>query len=332
MSEPIAVVTGGAGFIGSHMVDQLMARGYRVRVIDNLVGGREANLAHHRDDPRLTLERRDVRQLDTADALFKDAALVFHFAGIGDIVPSIERPVDYMETNVQGTVRVLECARAAKVKKFVYAASSSCYGLADVPTREDHSIAPEHPYALSKYQGEMAVLHWHRVYRLPANSIRIFNAYGPRVRTTGAYGAVFGVFFKQKLAAKPFTVIGDGTQSRDFLFVTDVAAAFLRAAESDFTGEIWNLGAGNPQSVNRLVELLGGPVVYIPKRPGEPDCTFADISKIQRDLGWKPVVPFDQGIQRMMQDIDLWRDAPLWDPQSIAVATKTWFQYLGREA
>jgi UDP-glucose 4-epimerase len=237
-----------------------------------------------------------------------------------------------METNVQGTVRVLECARAAKVEKFVYAASSSCYGLADVPTREDHPIAPEHPYALSKYQGEMAVLHWHRVYRLPANSIRIFNAYGPRVRTTGAYGAVFGVFFKQKLAGKPFTVIGDGTQSRDFLFVTDVAAAFLRAAESDFTGEVWNLGAGNPQTVNRLVELLDGPVVYIPKRPGEPDCTFADIGKIQRDLGWKPVVPFDEGVRRMMQDIDLWRDAPLWDPQSIAVATKTWFQYLGGEA
>jgi UDP-glucose 4-epimerase len=332
MSECIAVVTGGAGFIGSHMVDQLMARGYSVRVIDNLVGGREANLAHHGNDPRLTLERRDVRQLDAADALFKDAALIFHFAGIGDIVPSIERPIDYMETNVQGTVRVLECARAASVKKFVYAASSSCYGLADVPTREDHPIAPEHPYALSKYQGEMAVLHWHRVYRLPVNSIRIFNAYGPRVRTTGAYGAVFGVFFKQKLAGKPFTVIGDGTQSRDFLFVTDVAAAFLRAAESDFTGEIWNLGAGNPQSVNRLVELLEGPVVYIPKRPGEPDCTFADISKIQRDLGWKPLVPFDQGVRRMMQDIDLWRDAPLWDPQSIAVATKTWFQYLGGEA
>jgi UDP-glucose 4-epimerase len=332
MSERIAVVTGGAGFIGSHMVDLLLASGYRVRVVDNLVGGREANLAHHGDDPRLSFYRRDIRQLDDDDALFRGAAFVFHFAGIGDIVPSIEHPTDYMDTNVQGTVRVLECARAARIEKFVYAASSSCYGLAAVPTREDHPIAPEHPYALSKYQGEMAVLHWNRVYRLPANSIRIFNAYGPRVRTTGAYGAVFGVFFKQKLAEKPFTVIGDGTQRRDFLFVTDVAAAFLLAAESNFAGEIWNLGAGNPQSVNRLVELLGGPVVYIPKRPGEPDCTFADVGKIQRDLGWKPVVPFDDGVRRMMEGIELWRDAPLWDPQSIAVATKTWFQYLGREA
>ena len=332
MSDRSAVVTGGAGFIGSHMVDLLLARGYRVRVIDNLVGGREANLAHHGNEPRLSFERRDIRRLEDADALFKQATVVFHFAGIGDIVPSIERPIDYMDTNVQGTVRVLECARAAKAGKFVYAASSSCYGLAQVPTREDHPIAPEHPYALSKYLGEMATLHWHQVYRLPVNSIRIFNAYGPRVRTTGVYGAVFGVFFKQKLEGKPFTVIGDGTQRRDFLYVTDIAEAFLRAAESDFSGEIWNLGAGDPQSVNRLVELLGGPVVHIPKRPGEPDCTWADIGKIKRDLGWKPVVPFDQGVRRMMEDIELWRDAPLWDPQSIAVATKTWFQYLGREA
>jgi UDP-glucose 4-epimerase len=332
MSERVSVVTGGAGFIGSHMVDLLLAHGHRVRVIDSLVGGREANLTQHGNNPKLTLELRDILGLDADDTLFRNADFVFHFAGIGDIVPSIERPTDYMDTNVQGTVRVLECARAAKVKKFVYAASSSCYGIAAVPTREDHAIAPEHPYALSKYQGEMAVLHWQQVYRLPANSIRIFNAYGPRVRTTGAYGAVFGVFFKQKLSGKPFTVIGDGTQRRDFLYVTDVATAFLRAAESDFSGQVWNLGAGNPQSVNRLVEQLGGPVVHIPKRPGEPDCTWADIGKIQRDLGWKPVVPFDQGVGRMIEDIELWRDAPLWDPQSIAIATKTWFEYLGREA
>ena len=213
--------------------------------------------------------------------LFKDVEFVFHFAGIGDIVPSIERPSEYMDVNVQGTVKVLECARAAKAKKFVYAASSSCYGLAAVPTREDHPITPQHPYALSKYLGEMAVLHWRNVYRLPANSIRIFNAYGPRVRTTGAYGAVFGVFFKQKLAGKPFTVIGDGEQRRDFIYVTDVAEAFLRAAETSVTGQIWNLGAGNPQSVNSSSNYSVVAVVHIPKRPGEPDCTWADISKIQ---------------------------------------------------
>jgi UDP-glucose 4-epimerase len=332
MNRSIAVVTGGAGFIGSHMVDLLLARGYRVRVIDNLAGGREANLAHHSNESRLSFERMDIRRLSPGEQSFQDVELVFHFAGIGDIVPSIERPSEYMDVNVQGTVNVLECARAANAKKFVYAASSSCYGLAAIPTCEDHPIAPQHPYALSKYLGEQAVLHWHNVYRLPANSIRIFNAYGPRVRTTGSYGAVFGVFFKQKLAGKPFTVIGDGQQRRDFVYVTDVAKAFLRAGESRFAGHVWNLGAGNPQTVNRLVELLGGPVVHIPKRPGEPDCTWADVGKIQSELAWKPIVAFDQGVRRMMEDIELWRDAPLWEPQSIARASEMWFRYLGRTA
>jgi len=332
MNRTTAVVTGGAGFIGSHMVDLLLARGYQVRVIDNLAGGREANLAHHSHESRLSFEQMDIRRLSPGEPSFQDVELVFHFAGIGDIVPSIERPSEYMDVNVQGTVNVLECARAANAKKFVYAASSSCYGLAAIPTCEDHPIVPQHPYALSKYLGELAVLHWHNVYRLPANSIRIFNAYGPRVRTAGAYGAVFGVFFKQKLAGKPFTVIGDGQQRRDFVYVTDVAEAFLRAGESRFAGHVWNLGAGNPQTVNRLVELLGGPVVHIPKRPGEPDCTWADVGKIQSELGWKPIVVFDQGVRRMMEDIELWRDAPLWEPQSIARASETWFRYLGRTA
>jgi len=332
MNRAIAVVTGGAGFIGSHAVDLLLARGYQVRVIDNLAGGREANLAHHSNESRLAFEQMDIRRLSPGEPSFQGVEVVLHFAGIGDIVPSIERPSEYMDVNVQGTANVLECARAANAKKFVYAASSSCYGLAATPTCEDHPIAPQHPYALSKYLGELAVLHWHNVYRLPANSIRIFNAYGPRVRTTGAYGAVFGVFFKQKLAGKPFTVIGDGQQRRDFVYVTDVAEAFLRAGESRFAGHVWNLGAGNPQTVNRLVELLGGPVVHIPKRPGEPDCTWADVGKIQSELGWKPIVAFDQGVRRMMKEIELWRDAPLWEPQSIARASEMWFRYLGRIA
>jgi UDP-glucose 4-epimerase len=236
-----------------------------------------------------------------------------------------------MDTNVQGTVRVLECARHADVDKFVYAASSSCYGLADVPTSENHPIAPQYPYALSKYQGEQAVFHWHRVYGLPGNSIVIFNAYGPRVRTTGVYGAVFGVFFRQKLAGKPYTVVGDGTQRRDFIYATDVAQAFLAAARTPISGERFNVGAGNPQSVNRLVELLGGDVVHVPKRPGEPDCTFADISKIVSQLGWKPTVAFEDGVRAMLVDIERWRDAPLWDPDRIAEATRTWFRYLGKQ-
>jgi UDP-glucose 4-epimerase len=280
----------------------------------------------------LAVDHRDIRDLEPEDTLFSDARLVFHFAGIGDIVPSIEKPADYMDVNVQGTVRILEGARWAGVKKLVYAASSSCYGLADTPTTEDHPIAPQYPYALSKNQGEQAVFHWHKVYGVPVNAIRIFNAYGTRVRTTGAYGAVFGVFLKQKLAGKPFTVVGDGTQTRDFLHVTDVALAFLAVAETDRVGEIYNVGAGNPQQVNRLVELIGGTVTYVPRRPGEPDCTWADITKIRRDLGWEPLVAFEQGVALMMSNIEYWRDAPLWDPGSIAEATRTWFTYLGDES
>ena len=326
----VAVVTGGAGFIGSHVVDLLLDRGYEVRVIDNLVGGREVNLAHHAGNSKLHFLNSDIRALDTNASVFKRVGPVIHFAGIGDIVPSIEQPLEYMSVNAQGTVQVLECAREAGASKFVYAASSSCYGLAETPTREDHPIRPKYPYALSKFHGEQAALHWHAVYGLPVNSIRIFNAYGTRSRTSGAYGAVFGVFLKQKLAGKPFTVVGDGTQSRDFLYVTDVADAFMRAAETSHVGKIWNLGAGNPQPVNKLVALLGGEVAYIPKRPGEPDVTHADIGAITRDLDWRPRVSFEEGVGKIIAQIDYWREAPLWDPQSIAQASKVWFKYMSK--
>ena len=327
-----AVVTGGAGFIGSHIVDLLLDRGYEVRVIDNLVGGRLANLSHHKGEPRLSVDVRDIRDVQPGDALFAGADHVFHFAGVGDIVPSIERPTEYMAANVMGTVHALEAARAAGVSKFVYAASSSCYGLAtELPTTEQAPIRPEYPYALSKYQGEQAVLHWGRVYKLPVASLRIFNAYGPRSRTSGAYGAVFGVFLAQKLNRKPYTVVGDGTQRRDFVFVTDLARAFLAAAESTRVWEYYNVGAGNPQPVNRLVELLGGSVVHVPKRPGEPDCTWADISKVRRELGWKPEVTFEAGVEEMLRNIDYWRGAPVWDPISIGQATRTWFAMLSGE-
>lgn len=327
-----ALVTGGAGFIGSHMVDLLVERGYAVRVIDNLSGGREANLAHHANRADVALDTRDVRTIRPEDSIFEGVRFIFHFAGIGDIVPSIDRPTSYVEVNVMGTVRVLEGARACRAQKVVYAASSTCYGLAAVPTREDHSVAPQYPYALSKHLGEQAALHWHKVYGLPVNSMRIFNAYGIRSRTTGAYGAVFGVFLRQKLAGHPFTVVGDGTQTRDFVYATDVADAFLRAAETDRSGEIYNLGAGYPQSVNRLVELLGGDAVYLPKRPGEPDCTWADISKIQGDLSWRPQVSFEDGVGRILAKIEYWREAPLWTPDNIRAATDSWFRYLGGSA
>ena len=330
-NKPIAIVTGGAGFIGSHMVDLLLAEGFIVRVIDNLSGGHEKNLVHNLNNPDLHLFKEDICDIEPTNIVFKNAKYVFHFAGIGDIVPSIEKPIEYMRTNVQGTVRVLEASRMAGVTKFVYAASSSCYGLAETPTKENHLVEPLYPYALSKYQGEQAAFHWNRVYDLPVNAIRIFNAYGTRVRTTGVYGAVFGVFFKQKLSNKPFTVVGDGNQSRDFLYVTDVVKAFYAAALTEKSGEIYNLGAGNPQTINKLVELLNGDVIFLPKRPGEPDCTWADISKISSELHWKPLISFEEGVSKMLAEIDNWKDAPLWDTESIKDATKTWFQFMNKE-
>jgi UDP-glucose 4-epimerase len=328
---PRAVVTGGAGFIGSHMVDLLVDRGYSVVVIDNLATGRVENLAQHRREPRVDFQQVDMCTLPPDSRLFKGVDHVFHFGGIGDIVPSIERPLEYMRANVDGTLAVLEASRRAEVRKFVYAASSSCYGLAEeLPTTERAPIRPEYPYALSKYLGESTALHWAQVYRLPVISIRMFNVYGPRVRTTGAYGAVFGVFLAQKLHRKPYTVVGDGTQRRDFVYVTDVARAYLMAAQSSQAGEVFNLGSGDPQTVNRLVELMGGEVVHVPKRPGEPDCTWADIGKIQRVLGWKPEISFPQGVDAMLGQIEEWRAAPLWTPEKIEAATRTWFEHLAR--
>jgi len=311
------------------MVDLLLDEGFEVRAADNLATGRLANLAHHRDNPRFSFTEVDVCELPAGSPLFDGVELVFHFAGIGDIVPSIERPLDYMRANVTGTLAVLEAARRAGARKLVYAASSSCYGLArELPTGETAPIQPEYPYALSKWLGESAVLHWGKVYKLPVASLRMFNVYGPRARTTGVYGAVFGVFLAQKLHRRPFTVVGGGTQTRDFVFVTDVARAFLLAAESEDSGEVFNVGAGNPQSINRLVQLPGGPIVHLPARPGEPHCTWADIRKAERDLGWKPRVSFEEGVAQMLEQIDYWRDAPVWTPDTIRVATRTWFRYL----
>ena len=329
MTKSIAVVTGGAGFIGSHTVDLLLQKNYIVRVIDNFSGGHESNLIDHANNPNLTVFSEDIRKLSPKSPIFKGAYSVFHFAGIGDIVPSIENPVKYFEVNVQGTIKVLECARAAKVKKFLYAASSSCYGLANTPTSEDHPINPQYPYAQSKYQGEQVALHWATVYGIPVISIRIFNAYGPRVRTTGAYGAVFGVFLKQKLENKNFTVVGNGLQQRDFIYVTDVSKAFYVASESKGDNVIYNLGGGSPKSIKYLVELLKGTVDYLPSRPGEPKVTWANISKIKNELDWVPEVLFEDGVAIMVEKINDWANAPLWNKKSIATATKSWFKYLG---
>jgi UDP-glucose 4-epimerase len=326
------VVTGGAGFIGSHLVERLIALGMSVTVIDNHSAGRPANLAHAENNPNLRIHQADVSDAASIMSLFENADWVFHLAALADIVPSIQMPSQYHRSNVDGTFAALEAARTAGVKRFIYAASSSCYGIPDnYPTPEAAEARPQYPYALTKYVGEQYVLHWAQVYKMPCVSLRLFNVYGPRSRTAGTYGAVFGVFLAQKLAGKPFTVVSDGTQTRDFTFVTDVAEAFIKAASSDLSGEILNVGSGNHYSVNRLVELLGGEKVHIPKRPGEPDCTFADIRKIKKLLGWSPRVSFEDGVAIMLKNIDYWREAPVWTVDGIHAATADWFKYLGQD-
>ena len=324
------LVTGGAGFIGSHLVERLLGLGHSVTVLDNLATGRVGNLAEFEGHSSLNVQNWDITQASGISAHFEGVEWVFHLAGLADIVPSVKNPVAYHDVNVNGTVCILEAARAANVKRFVYTASSSCYGIPDqFPTPEAAPIRAMYPYALTKYVGEQYTLHWNQVYHLPSVSLRLFNVFGPRSRTTGTYGAVFGVLLAQKLAGEPLTIVGDGMQTRDFTFVTDVADAFITAADSNIEGEVFNVGSGNTYSVNYLAELIGGDVTYIPKRPGEPDCTFADTAKIRQVLGWRPQVSFEEGVGLMLDNIHHWNDAPVWNPKSISEATADWFKYLG---
>ena len=324
-----SIVTGGAGFIGSHVTDRLLKEGHKVTVIDNFSTGRPDNLKHHLGNPDLTVIRQDITDLQTLKTIFAGADRVFHLAALADIVPSIINPVEYYRSNVNGTMCVMEAARLCGVKKVIYTASSSCYGIPDAyPTKETAEIRPQYPYALTKFLGEATALHWGQVYKIPVTSLRLFNVYGPRSRTSGTYGAVFGVFLAQKLNNKPFTVVGDGNQTRDFTYVTDVADAFFIASESSICNEVFNVGSGGTYSVKELVKLLGGEVNYIPKRPGEPDCTFADTEKTAEALNWRAKVSFPAGVLEILKNIDYWRSAPLWTPENIAEATRDWFRYL----
>lgn len=323
------IVSGSAGFIGSHLVDLLLSYDYEVIAVDNLVSGQKKNFKQHKNNPNFHFHKLDIRKLEKIENLFEGVDFVFHLAGLADIVPSIENPMEYFSTNVSGTFNMLYLSKKYNIKKFIYAASSSSYGIPKVfPTSESAMISPGYPYALTKYMGEELVMHWSKVYNLPSISLRLFNVYGPRSRTSGAYGAVFGVFLAQKISNKPFTVVGDGNQTRDFTYVTDVAEAFFAAANSFLNSEVINVGSGNHYSINYLCDLLGGKRTYIPKRPGEPDCTYADTRKIKKLLNWQPKVSFEEGVKIMLENIDNWNDAPVWDKKSIKLATKTWFKVL----
>ncbi len=324
-----SIVTGGAGFIGSHLVDKLLDIGHKVIVLDNFSTGRCENLSHIKN--RIKLVECDLSIKGDWVKEFNGVDWVFHLASLADIVPSIQNPEGYFRSNVDATFYVLEAARHANVKRFIYSASSSCYGIPDkYPTPEGSDIQPQYPYALAKRMGEELVEHWAQLYNLPAISLRFFNVYGTRSRTSGTYGAVFGVFLAQKLAKQPYTIVGDGEQTRDFTYVIDIVSALISAAESNEINKIYNVGSDTTVSVNKIVDLLGGDKVNIPKRPGEPDCTYADISKIKEELGWYPTISIEEGIEKILENIDYWKEATVWNPDSISEATEDWFKYLDK--
>ena len=324
-----SLVTGGAGFIGSNLVDQLVKKKHKVIVLDNFSTGRRSNLSHHKIK-NVKIIKVDISNSKHLDKYFNDVDYVFHLAGIADIVPSIENPSKYFKSNVVGTLNVVQAAKRAKIKKFIYAASASCYGIPDkFPIKENAKINPMYPYAFTKWQAEELIMHWAKIYNFPAISVRFFNAYGPRSRTSGAYGAVFGVFLAQKLANKPLTIVGNGNQTRDFIHVYDLVNGIIKAASSNKVGKIYNIGGGKEVKVNKITKLIGGKKVHIPKRPGEPNRSLADISKIKKDLDWQPKIKIEEGVKNLLSKIHYWKDAPVWTPKSIKKETKTWFKILG---
>jgi len=323
------IILGGAGFIGSHLVDELLKKKCKIKIIDNLSTGRIENIKHIKN--KIKFINADISESGEWQNEFKNIDFVFHLAALADIVPSIDNPEEYYKTNVSGTLNVLQACKKFKIKKLLYSASSSCYGIPKkYPTKESEKINPIFPYAVTKYLGEQLIVYWSKIYKINFISLRLFNVYGPRSRTSGTYGAMFGVFLAQKLSNKPFTMVGDGSQSRDFTYVSDVAKAFIIAAKSKLVNKIYNIGSNKTVKVKKIIEYLGGNYVRIPKRPGEPNVTYADISNIKKDLKWKPKIHIQEGINIILKNISYWKKAPVWTPRTINKVTKNWFKYLNK--
>ena len=297
-----SVVTGGAGFIGSNLVDHLVRIGHKVIVLDNFISGKKANLAHHKKKD-VKIIRVDISKSKNLDKYFKKVDYVFHLAGLAEIIPSIKNPKKYFNTNVLGTLKVVEAAKRAGVKKLIYAASSSCYGSPkNLPTSEKEKIDIKHPYGLTKFLGEKLVLKYATNFNMPNISFRFFNVYGPRLNMSGQYSAVFGNFLKQKKNNMPLTIVGDGKQTRDFIHVDDLTNAFIKVAKSRLVNKIYNLGSGKEISINKIANLFGGKKTFIPKRPREPKRSLANISKIKKDINWKPTITIQEGIKRLLKN------------------------------
>ena len=302
MKKVRSLVTGGAGFIGSNLVDTLVKEGHKVIVIDNFISGKRSNLSQHQEK-NVTIIKLDISKNKNLDKYFKKIDYVFHLAGLAEILPSIKNPKKYFINNTLGTLNVLEAAKKEKIKKFIYAASSSCYGAPkNIPTKETDKIDTKHPYAFTKFLGEESVIKYANFFKMPNISCRFFNVYGPKLNTKGQYGAVFGNFLLQKKKKTPLTIVGNGKQTRDFIYVDDLTTAFLKLAKSNLKNKIYNLGSGKETSINKIANLIGGKKIFIPKRAGEPNRSCANISKIKKDIKWKPQISINQGIKILFKN------------------------------
>ena len=296
-----ALVTGGAGFIGSNMVDRLIAEGKEVIILDNFSTGKRENC-----NPKATIYEVDL-STDYLEPFLEGVDVVFHFAALARVQPSIEDPLRFNKHNVDGTLRLLFACYRQGIKRVIYSASSSCYGnAAKFPTPETHSTNPLSPYGLQKYIGEQYCKMFSEVYGLDTVSLRYFNVYGERMALDGAYKLVLGIFAKQMLQDKPLTITNNGNQRRDFTYVGDVVEANWLAAHTagKLNGESFNIGNGSNYSVNEVADMMGGEKTYGETRL-EPFQTLADNQKAEGILGWRPKVDLPAWIKKYKKDLGL---------------------------
>ena len=299
-----AIVTGGAGFIGSNLVDKLIEQGVEVTILDNLSTGKEENI-----NPKAKFINCDISTASEIDMLFyiNGADVVFHLAALARVQPSIKDPISFNEVNVKGTLNVLLAAHKAKVKRVVYSDSSSCYvNATKFPTPEEHSTNPLSPYGLQKYVGEQYCKMFSEVYNLDTVSLRYFNVYGERMNLEGAYCLVLGIFAQKMLEGKPLTINNDGEQRRDFTYVGDVVEANILAAthKEPLNGEAFNIGNGKEFTVNEIADMLGGEKQY-GNKVIEPFRTLADNSKALLMLNWDPKGDLPTWVEKYKKDLGI---------------------------
>ncbi len=297
-----SLVTGGAGFIGSNLVDELVDKGHKIIVLDNFSTGRRSNLKQH-SKRKVKIIKTDISKNKNLEKYFKKVDYVFHLAGKTSMVESLKKPKSYFQANVNGTLNLLKCIKKSNIKKFIYEASASCYGIPkEFPTKESSKIKTLSPYAYTKWIAEQLIMQEVKIRNFPANSLRFFNAYGPRLSVMGSYSSVFGIFLSQKITKKPLTIVGNGNQTRDFIHVKDLVKAIIKSAFSKKIGKIYNVGSGTEVKINKVAEIIGGKKVYIPKRKGETERSLASIRKIKKDFNWKPKVTLENGLKDLLKD------------------------------